>query len=135
MSQISSGETEKERLGEYQAQTPTLGKALLGIGFLSAFVASLCCVSPVFLVIFGLATVSSAIAFGNFLYSDYKLYFVAAGVTVMLASTQLYFKRNRSCRRSKKVRIRSFIIIGLATVLFYVVINTVITVLEWMATR
>ncbi|PCI89725.1 hypothetical protein COB18_02870 [Candidatus Kaiserbacteria bacterium] len=57
--------------------------------------ASLCCLSPLILVVFGLATVSFASSLADIFYLEYKWYFRAAGLVFLLGSLVLYFRRSK----------------------------------------
>lgn len=62
------------------------------ISALPVVFASLCCLSPVILVLLGLSTVSFASSLANTLYGDYAWYFRGAGL-VLLAIAILYYLR------------------------------------------
>ncbi|QSH39362.1 hypothetical protein JXR01_03640 [Candidatus Kaiserbacteria bacterium] len=57
--------------------------------------ASLCCLSPLILVMFGLATVSFASSLADVFYLEYKWYFRAVGLFLLIASLVLYFRRSK----------------------------------------
>lgn len=58
-------------------------------------VASLCCLSPVILVLFGLSTVTFAGSLANTLYGSYKWLFRIVGLLLLTASIILYLKRQK----------------------------------------
>jgi len=71
------------------------------VGGITGFIASLSCLIPVLVLVFGLATLSSAVALGNLLFYQYWWAFVLVGV--ILASLATYFyakKKKRVCTRS-----------------------------------
>lgn len=71
------------------------------IGGITGFIASLSCLIPVLILVFGLATLSSAIALGNKLFYQYWWVFVGFGVFLASATTYFYSKRKTGvCRRS-----------------------------------
>lgn len=58
-------------------------------------VASLCCLSPVILVLFGLSTVTFAGSLANTLYGSYKWLFRIVGLLLLTVSIILYLKRQK----------------------------------------
>jgi hypothetical protein len=58
-------------------------------------VASLCCLSPIILVVLGLGTVSFGASLADTLYGEYKWYFRAAGMVALLISLVLYLRRTK----------------------------------------
>lgn len=60
-------------------------------------VASLCCVSPVILVLFGLGTVSFAASLTDTLYGTYRWAFRIAGIVFLAASLVWYLRRKGIC--------------------------------------
>ncbi len=76
--------------GRFEART-------LWIGVSAGAAAILCCLSPVVLFLFGLATATEAIALGNRLYFGYTWYFRAGGGVIAIVATLLYLRRRRSC--------------------------------------
>ena len=104
-------------------------RALLGLVFSSAVVASLCCLPSVVLVLFGLASVSTAAALSDRLYwgpTRYVLYGVSLALAV--AGLVLYFRRQGICTldaaRRERNRIRNTaLLVLLGGVLTYLVWN------------
>ena len=70
-------------------------KYILKINAVPVFVASLCCLSPVILILFGIGTVGFASSLGDVLYGQYKWYFRAAGLIVMAIAFIIYFRRTK----------------------------------------
>jgi len=64
----------------------------LKISSLPVIFASLCCLSPVILVLLGLSTVSFASSLADTLYGDYKWYFRGVGL-ITLAVAIVYYLR------------------------------------------
>lgn len=58
-------------------------------------IASLCCLSPVILVLFGLSTVAFAGSLANTLYGNYKWLFRIVGLLLLTASIILYLRRQK----------------------------------------
>ncbi len=57
--------------------------------------ASMCCLSPIILVLFGLSTVSFAGTLSDTLYGEYKWLFRAIGFIALLCSLFFYFKKKK----------------------------------------
>ncbi len=65
---------------------------------IAAFIAGLCCFTPVVLVLFGLSTVSFAASLSDTLYGTYKWVFRGAGLAFLAISLWWYFyKVERIC--------------------------------------
>ena len=73
-------------------KTP-VSRDILKISSLPAIFASLCCLSPVILVLLGLSTVSFASSLADTLYGDYKWYFRGAGLVLLAIALVYYFRR------------------------------------------
>lgn len=58
-------------------------------------IASLCCLSPVILVLFGLSTAAFAGSLANTLYGNHKWLFRIAGLLLLTASIILYLRRQK----------------------------------------
>lgn len=72
--------------------------------------ASLCCLSPVILVLLGLSTVSFAGSLADTLYGDYKWVFRGAGFVLLIASLILFFRQRGICTLDSAKRHRYEII-------------------------
>jgi len=59
--------------------------------------ASLCCLSPVILVLLGLSTVTFAGSLADTLYGDYKWVFRSLGLVLLIISLILYFRKKGVC--------------------------------------
>lgn len=70
-------------------------KEIIKVSGIPVIVASLCCLSPVILVLLGLGTVSVASSLADTLYGDYKWYFRIAGVVAMAIALIIYFRRSK----------------------------------------
>lgn len=70
-------------------------RALLRIASIPVILASLCCLSPLILVLLGLGTVSFASSLADTLYGEYRWYFRALGLVALIASLVFYFRRER----------------------------------------
>lgn len=70
-----------------------LTKDIFKISSVPVVVASLCCLSPVILVLAGIGTVGFASSLADTLYGQYKWYFRAAGLLSLTLSLVLYLRR------------------------------------------
>jgi hypothetical protein len=70
-------------------------RELFKVTWLPVLVASLCCLSPVVLVLFGLSSVAFAASLSDVLYGQHRWAFRAAGLVLLALSMVLYFRRNR----------------------------------------
>jgi len=90
-------------------------KDILRISSLPVVLASMCCLSPVILVLIGVSTVSFASSLADTLYGDYKWYFRGFGLLTLLWALYFYFTRTRGiCTIDEAVRRRNEIINYLA---------------------
>jgi hypothetical protein len=87
--------------------------------WLPVLVASLCCLTPVVLVLLGLATVSAAVSLTDVLYGQYKWLFRGVGLLLLAGSVALYVRRTKGIctldaakrRRSEIVNVSMFVLI------------------------
>jgi len=70
-------------------------KDLFKVTWLPVLVASLCCLAPVILVLFGLSTVAFAASLSDVLYGQYKWVFRSVGLVLLTASFILYLRRTK----------------------------------------
>ncbi len=70
-------------------------KELLKLTGLPVIAASLCCLSPLILVAFGLSTATFAASLADTLYGDYRWAFRAVGLILLVWSLALYFRRQK----------------------------------------
>ena len=109
-------------------------KELLKVTGLPVVFASLCCLSPLVLVIFGLSTVAFASSLSDVLYGDYKWIFRLIGLVLLIISAVYYFRKQKGiCTLDQVKRHRReiinktllFLIIGILGYIFflYVVVH------------
>lgn len=70
-------------------------KVLLKITGIPVIVASLCCLTPVVIVLFGIGSVSLAASLADTLYGDYKWMFRGVGLTLLALSILWYLRREK----------------------------------------
>lgn len=108
-------------------QSTTRGKdGFWGIIGASAFVASLCCLTPLVLVMLGLSSVAFAGSLADTLYGSYKWAFRGAGLALLVIALTAYFRRRGVCtldqaRRRRNEIINKALIALIAFTLIYVV--------------
>lgn len=86
-------------------------KELFKVSSVPVLVASLCCLSPVILVVFGVGTVGFASSLADTLYGQYKWYFRLAGLFAMALALLFYFRRTKGiCTIDEAKRRRNEII-------------------------
>lgn len=96
------------------------------IGFWPALIASLCCLGPLFLVILGISTISTAIGIGY-----YKPYFLALGILFFVASLVYYLKQNKAlickgCNSAQEEKHRLTSIVFLAIIVLGTVYGLIV---------
>ncbi len=90
-------------------------KDILKVSSIPVFLASLCCLSPVILVLLGVASASFASSLADTLYGDYKWIFRAVGLGALLGAFYYYLTRKQGiCTIDEVVRRRNEIINYLA---------------------
>jgi len=87
--------------------------------------ASLCCLTPIILVLLGLSTITFAASLTNVLYGDYKWAFRTAGLLLLVLSLFIYFRSKGICtineaKRQKNKIINIILISIIAAVIGYV---------------
>ena len=88
--------------------------------------ASLCCLSPLILVLVGFSTASFAASLSDTLYGDYRWIFRIAGLIMLGVSVWMYFRRKGICTidEAKKRRteiVNTILLVVIAAVIGYVV--------------
>ena len=68
---------------------------IIKISSVPVLLASLCCLSPIILVLVGVSTVSFASSLADSLYGDYKWVFRFIGFIALLFSLAMYLKRKK----------------------------------------
>lgn len=85
----------------------------LKIASLPVVLASLCCLSPVILVLLGLSTVGFAASLADTFYGEYKWYFRVVGLAALMAAYGYHLRRQGICTLDQAKRERNRIINGL----------------------
>lgn len=103
--------------------------SIIGISSLAGLIASLCCVTPVVLVLFGITSVSFASALDYQLDSNYEAAFVLLGMATLFLGIWVYYKKNRLFLSDNvgKTRLINYLIIGMVFFLVaYLIIHNII---------
>jgi len=86
------------------------GKSVLGLSSLFALIGGLCCLTPIVMILLGLATVSAANSWGNILYGEYRWYFRAAAIACFIAALVIYLRKQGVCTLDEARRQRNRIV-------------------------
>jgi len=100
-------------------------KELLKLVSPAVVVASLCCLSPVILVLLGLSSVTFAASLADTFYGDYKWAFRAVGLVLLMLSLFFYFRKKGICtldqvKRKRREIINTVLLVLVIGVLGYV---------------
>jgi hydrogenase-4 membrane subunit HyfE len=85
-------------------------KGIFGLSVFAGVIGGLCCVTPIVMVLLGIASVSAAADFGNVLYGDYKWAFRGVALACLAAGLVIYFRRRGICSLDQARRERNRII-------------------------
>lgn len=86
-------------------------KEVFKVSSLPVVIASLCCLSPVILVLLGLGTAGFAASLADTLYGEYKWYFRTAGLVALAGALIFYLRRTKGiCTIDEAKRRRNEII-------------------------
>lgn len=86
-------------------------KDIFKISSVPVIIASLCCLSPIILVLLGIGTVSFASSLADTLYGDYKWIFRGVGLMALSISVFFYLRRTKGiCTADEAKRKRNEVI-------------------------
>src|SRR3972149_7846580 len=85
-------------------------KEIVRLTGLPIFIASLCCVAPIVIVLLGLGSISFAAYLTNILERKYQWIFILSGILFLSASLLLYFRNRGICTLDQAVKHRNEII-------------------------
>lgn len=85
-------------------------KEILKVSALPVLFASMCCLSPIILVLLGVSTVTFAASLTDVLYGQYKWVFRVFGLLLLTGSIILYLRRQGVCTLDQAKRERNRII-------------------------
>ena len=92
----------------------SLRRGLL-LGLTAGLAAITCCVSPIVLVLLGVATAAEAVTLGDTLYYDYGWYFRAAGLGIAALAVILFLRGRGVCNVRGAYRYRRMLIVLVAS--------------------
>ena len=98
-------------------------KEALKIASVPVIIASLCCLSPVILVLLGLSTVGFAASLSETFYGEFKWYFRLAGLFTLGLAYMYHLRRQGICTLDQAKRERNRIVNGLLVTLIAGVIG------------
>ena len=101
-------------------------KSSLKVASVPAIIASLCCLSPLILVMTGLATVSFATSLADNLYGTYKWVFRIIGLVALLIAFYYHLQRTGICTLDDAKKHRNEIINKLLLVLIVGILSYII---------
>ncbi len=106
-------------------ETTSDRKGVLVISALAGLIGGLCCVTPIVLVMLGLASISVAADLGNVLYGEYRWLFRAAALAFLGVALFVYFRRRGICtldqaRRERNRIINTALVVVIAAVGIYI---------------
>lgn len=101
-------------------------KDILKITGIPVLFASLCCLTPLILVLFGLSTVAFATSLADNLYGNYKWVFRLIGLVLLGISLFIYFRTKGICtinqaKKQRKKIINTILIAIIIAILGYVI--------------
>ncbi|HUU12240.1 MAG TPA: mercuric transporter MerT family protein [Terriglobia bacterium] len=96
-------------------------RGVLLISALAGLIGGLCCVTPIVLVLLGLASIAVAADIGNVLYGDYRWIFRLVALAFMALALWFYFRRRGICTLDQARRERNRIINTSLVVLIFAV--------------
>ncbi len=109
-------------------------KKPIKIGLLAGFIASLCCLGPLILIVLGIGGVSTALAIGQ-----KSPYFLALGILILGGGLGFYYWRQHqeACQKCEIVRFnwqKMLALIILACAIFFIVYYLLLyVVVPWLA--
>ena len=98
-------ETPQER-----AEAMVSGKTVFALSGIAGALGGLCCLTPIVLVLLGLANVSMAASFGDVLYGDYRWVFRLFSLAMLGLALAFYFRKRGVCSLSDVKRRRNWVI-------------------------
>lgn len=108
-----------------------MDKDLWKISGVGALFASLCCLSPLLLFIFGLSTAAFASSLADTFYGEYKWLFRAFGLLLLLVGIAYYYYQKGVCtfdqvKRRRNEILNTTLLVIIAGTLFYIIFLYVI---------
>ncbi len=98
-------------------------KEAFKIASIPVLFASLCCLSPLLLLVFGVASVSVAASMADVFYGAYKWGFRGVGLALLIVGLIIHFRRHNVCTFDQVKRQRTKIINTILLTLFVGVVG------------
>jgi len=103
-------------------------KGILALSGLAAFIAGLCCMTPVVMVLLGISTLAAANDLGNVLYGEHRWAFRIVALAALAAALVIYFRRRGVCsldqaRRERRRIINTSLVVLIAASGLYLLWN------------
>lgn len=101
-------------------------KEFLKVASLPVMLASLCCLSPLILVMLGLSTVGFAASLTDTFYGEYKWYFRLVGLLALIGAYIVYLRKQGVCtldqaKRERNKILNQFLLLLIGSILGYVI--------------
>lgn len=109
-SAASETSTGRQQAAFVEAAAPGDRKAIWLLSAIGGLIGGLCCLTPIVLVLFGLAGVSAAASLGNVLYGDYHWAFRIAALICLSIGLVVYFRQRGICTLDEARRQRNRIL-------------------------
>ena len=100
----------QDHAGELTVDSRADRKTFFALSSVVGLAGGLCCVTPVLLVTIGVASVSTAAAFGNVLYGDYRWAFRLMGLALLAGLLVRHFRKQGVCTLEQAKRHRNWVI-------------------------
>ena len=99
-------------------------KEIFKLTWIPVLFASLCCLSPIILLLLGLSTVTFAASLTNVLYGDYKWAFRGLGLLLLVFMLVIYFRKKNICtlkavKKNRNTIINTILIVLIISILAY----------------
>lgn len=98
-------------------------KESLKIASIPVLFASLCCLSPLLLLVFGIASVSVVASMADVFYGTYKWVFRGVGLLLLIIGIVIHFRKQKICTFDEVKKQRTRIINTVLLTLFVAVIG------------
>ena len=100
-------------------------KEILKLTGIPVLFASLCCLTPIILVLFGLGTVSFAASLSDVLYGQYKWVFRGVGLLLLAVALVIYFRKKNICtlddvKKNRRKVVNTILIVLIASIAAYI---------------